>query len=93
MNKPTKKCKSCEQERLKSAFVSRFGFENPRGQLCRDCWIKRHEDTSMNVVYCCADCNMKKKDRPFAEWMKSIPVGNLELASNVYMEKNGVFPD
>jgi|688.fasta_scaffold50160_1 hypothetical protein len=39
----TKQCRGCQQAKAKSEFVSRFGFENPRGQLCRRCWIEQQK--------------------------------------------------
>ena len=51
------------------------------------------EDTSRNVVYCCSHCNLKKKDRPFIEWLKLLPALNQELARKVYIDKNGFAPE
>ena len=157
MANSTKKCKVCEQDKLKSEFVSQFGFDNPRGRLCRDCWIEKQknevvelmegrdyclycntsisrardydangqvirtyvhmdhmdplalggydpytydleiegfpENISRNTVYCCGDCNSKKKDMPFKDWLKLIPEKNRELARKVYVEKNGMTPE
>ena len=157
MTKNSKRCRGCAQEKLKSEFVSRFGYKNPKGWLCRHCWDKRQkdevqsmmdgrdsclycgevitrsrdydengeitatyvhmdhmdpvslggydpftydleiegftEDTTRNMVCCCAKCNLKKKDRPFTEWLKLIPAENRELARSVYIEKNGFSPE
>ena len=44
MPKPTKTCKRCGDDRPKEDFVSQFGFANPRGQLCRNCWEAKQRD-------------------------------------------------
>ena len=44
MPKPTKTCKRCGDDRPKEDFVSRFGFANTRGRLCRECWEATQKD-------------------------------------------------
>ncbi len=157
MPKPTKTCKRCGVDRRKEDFVSRFGFANVKGRLCRDCWdatqkdevrelmdgretclycgtlisrprdydesgttIRTHihmdhmnpvsrggydpytydleingftKDTSRNIAFCCSDCNLRKSDMLFIDWLALIPPENWELARMVYRAKNGCEPE
>ena len=157
MRQKNKTCKGCNTEMPKDRFVSRFGYNNPRGRLCRNCWnlkqldevkelmdgrhaclycgvsvsrvrdydesgnvTKTHlhldhmdpislggydpftydleiddftEDTTRNTVYCCADCNLKKSDIPFVDWLERIPETLRDFARKTYRERNGIEPE
>lgn len=46
-----------------------------------------------NVVYCCAGCNIKKKDTPFVEWLETLRPEFQKLSRDVYVQKNGRQPE
>ena len=157
MPKKTKTCKGCDTQLPKGDFVSRFGFTNPRGHLCKNCWNEKQQDevrdlmdgrdaclycgvsqqkvrdydengnvtktylhmdhmepiarggydpytydmeindftddTTRNTVYCCTDCNLRKSDLPFVEWLDKIPEIHRGFARKVYRERNGIEPE
>ena len=51
------------------------------------------EDTTRNTVYCCADCNLKKSDIPFVDWLERIPETLRDFARKTYRERNGIEPE
>ena len=51
------------------------------------------EDTQRNTVYCCAACNLRKKDMLFSDWLLLIPEENRQLATDTYRQRNGRGPE
>lgn len=43
-----------------------------------------------NLVACCLRCNKRKHDKPFAEWVSTLPVMYRIRAQRVYTRKQGV---
>ena len=70
--------------------VSRGGYDPFTYDLELDDFT---EDTSRNIAFCCSDCNLKKSDTLFVDWLKLIPPENRELARIVYKAKNGFEPE
>jgi late competence protein required for DNA uptake (superfamily II DNA/RNA helicase) len=138
-----KDCKGCNQVKPVASFVTVYGYSNPRGKYCKDCFKdhqKKHAislmegrdfclycgtrieqaydwypgggskkcylhndhmdplalggaDTEANTVYCCATCNIKKKDLPFTQWLGKLTPEMQKLAQEVYVSKHGGTPD
>ena len=51
-------------------------------------------DDGQNVVYCCRECNRKKSNTLFVDWVKSLAPHFQALAIEVYKQKHdGRLPD
>ena len=138
-----KKCGRCKIIKPTSSFVSIYGFKNPRGKYCYDCFLEiqqEHaislmegrnfclycgeviskvydwkvdgksaktylhrdhmnplslggEDTDDNTVYCCTNCNIKKGNKNFIEWLKLLEPDYSKLAREVYIQKHKYIPE
>ena len=51
------------------------------------------EDSIRNVVYVCDDCNYKKGNRSFLEWMKKLTPNQREISREIYEAKHGHPPE
>lgn len=51
------------------------------------------EDSLRNVVYVCADCNMKKRRRLFTDWLPTLEPQYQAIARQIYVDKHGHPPE
>lgn len=50
-------------------------------------------DSDRNTVYCCVECNQRKKDKTFLEWLSELKPPYRRLARQVYVRKHRRAPD
>jgi hypothetical protein len=46
-----------------------------------------------NTVYCCRECNARKGDMLFCDWLKTLKPRNRSLARQIYTRKHGYEPE
>ncbi|OGU38442.1 MAG: hypothetical protein A3K31_11585 [Ignavibacteria bacterium RIFOXYA12_FULL_35_25] len=138
-----KKCGKCKIIKPISDFVSIYGFKNPRGKYCHDCFLSIQQDHAIslmegknfclycgekiskaydwtidgkstktylhrdhmdplslggedidnNTVYCCTNCNIKKGNKTFSEWLKTLESNYADLAREIYIKKHKYIPE
>jgi 5-methylcytosine-specific restriction endonuclease McrA len=138
-----KKCGKCNLVKHISEFVNIWGYKNPRGKYCYNCFLdieqehaislmdgrdfciycgKKIEkvydweengkssktyihldhmdpislggrDSDQNTVYCCVECNLKKGDKLFVDWLKTLKPEFQKLSRDVYISKHHRKPE
>lgn len=51
------------------------------------------EDSLRNVVYACAECNMKKRRHLFTDWLPTLAPPCQAIARQIYLDKHGHPPE
>jgi len=51
------------------------------------------EHSERNTVYCCVSCNLKKRDKPFTEWLQELDPICRDLSRKIYVKKHGREPE
>ena len=138
-----KKCPKCNEVKPTSSFVTIYGYVNPRGKYCNNCfevtqqehamllmegrdfclycgkkitkaydWTPEGnsaktylnndhmdplslggEDSEDNTVYCCPECNIKKGNQTFSEWLNNLKPEFATLAREIYIKKHKRTPE
>jgi 5-methylcytosine-specific restriction endonuclease McrA len=45
-----------------------------------------------NLVVCCFQCNVRKKDKSYVEWVSILPRADAKRAAHLYRDRYGEFP-
>ncbi|RKY91812.1 MAG: hypothetical protein DRQ01_07105 [Ignavibacteriae bacterium] len=138
-----KKCPKCNIVKPISTFVNIYGFENPRGKYCRNCYLENElafakqlmegrdyclycgkkikrvyewtmegkttrtyiqrdhmdpvslggADNARNTVYCCVECNRRKGNKTFSDWLKSLAPYYRKVSRVIYINKHQRTPE
>ena len=51
------------------------------------------ENCVINLVNCCVECNLKKGNKPFVEWLDSLPEKYKDISRQVYIDKHVRAPE
>lgn len=51
------------------------------------------KDNKNNTVYCCTDCNRKKGNKTFVDWLNLLEPKYQKLSREVYFKKHKRFPE
>ena len=51
------------------------------------------EDKDENTLYCCVNCNLRKGDKTFTDWLRSLESPYKEIAREVYIRKQRRRPE
>ncbi|MDD5434664.1 MAG: HNH endonuclease [Nitrospira sp.] len=54
---------------------------------------KGGEDSIRNAVYVCANCNVRKADMPFTDWLKKLSHECMQISYAIYFQKHGFNPE
>ena len=51
------------------------------------------EDSERNTVYCCVECNLKKGNKLFSDWLMELKPECREISQSIYIQKHGRVPE
>lgn len=51
------------------------------------------KDNERNTVYCCANCNLKKGNKSFSDWLQCLDEKQKALSRNIYIQKHKRSPE